>query len=58
MDPNSPPQEEVFSGPLSERLVHKNWKARSGAYEELQRIFNELLDDTDPKWNEYGFFFQ
>ncbi len=38
--------------PLDERLVHKNWKTRLGAYEELERIFKEL-GDADPKFEPY-----
>ena len=56
-----PPQEEVFSGPLKERLVHKNFKARKAAYEELQglcatgeelseeyvELFKKIISDTN-----------
>ncbi len=38
--------------PLDERVVHKNWKTRMGAYEELERIFKEL-GDADPKFEPY-----
>ena len=36
---NNAVAEEGFSGPLESRLVHKNWKARKGAYEELRDLF-------------------
>ena len=36
MDSNEPPPEPDFSSlSMGERLVHKVWKARAGAYEEL-----------------------
>jgi hypothetical protein len=43
----------VVSGPLSDRIVHKVWKVRLAAYEELEKIFKEF-DDGDPKFNEWG----
>lgn len=39
--------EEVFSGPLDARLVHKNWKARAQAYEELRTLLAAVSDDDD-----------
>jgi hypothetical protein len=45
--------EEAPSGPLSERLVHKVWKWRAAAYEELEKLVKTLAED-DPKFNEYG----
>ena len=47
-------EEPVVSGPLSERLVHSSWKVRVAAYEELEKIFKEALDDNDPNFSEYG----
>lgn len=47
--------EDVTSGPLEDRIVHKNWKARVSAYEELHRKFKEF-DDNDPKFNEFGMY--
>ncbi len=43
------------SGPLSDRLVHKVWKVRLAAYEELEKLFKEA-EDGDSKFNEYGKF--
>lgn len=40
-------------GPLSERAVHKVWKVRLAAYEELEKIFN-VAEEGDPKFNEFG----
>eukprot|EP01059_Diplonema_ambulator_P008174 TRINITY_DN17713_c0_g1_i1.p1 TRINITY_DN17713_c0_g1~~TRINITY_DN17713_c0_g1_i1.p1 ORF type:complete len:1567 (+),score=623.57 TRINITY_DN17713_c0_g1_i1:37-4737(+) len=34
-----PEEEESFSGPLGDRLRHKNWKARKAAAEELKALF-------------------
>eukprot|EP01133_Synstelium_polycarpum_P011911 gene11911-13877_t len=45
--------EEVPSGPLEDRLSHKNWKWRSHAYEELANKFKTSLDSTGPLFNEY-----
>ena len=40
-DEQAPPaQADVFDGPLASRLVHKNWKARMGAAEELGELFS------------------
>ena len=36
---DGPTEQEVFSGPLTERIVHKNFKARKEAYEELKQAF-------------------
>ena len=55
MDEHQTVQTEiVVSGPLSERLVHKVWKVRLAAYEELTKLFREALDDTDKVFYEYG----
>jgi len=49
-----PPQEEDFSSiPISERLVHKNWKARVNAYEALIKTFQTTASDTDPAFKPY-----
>lgn len=49
-----PPQEEDFSSiPISERLVHKNWKARVSAYEALIKTFQTTASDTDPAFKPY-----
>jgi cytoskeleton-associated protein 5 len=45
--------EVEVKGPLEERVVHKNWKARLAAYEELEKIFREA-EDGDHKFNEHG----
>eukprot|EP00736_Rhodelphis_marinus_P002581 Rmarinus@m.22646 len=50
---NPPPEEEHFTGPLSDRLVHKNWKARKEAYEELFQRLNESFP-TDAIFDKYG----
>eukprot|EP01117_Protostelium_nocturnum_P010147 TRINITY_DN3620_c0_g1_i2.p1 TRINITY_DN3620_c0_g1~~TRINITY_DN3620_c0_g1_i2.p1 ORF type:complete len:2002 (+),score=827.22 TRINITY_DN3620_c0_g1_i2:52-6057(+) len=41
-------------GPLDDRLVHKMWKVRLAAYEELDKLFKNLESGTDPKFAEYG----
>jgi hypothetical protein len=50
MDQNNEP---VETGPLEMRLVHKNWKIRLAAYEELEKIFKEL-GDGDSKFEQYS----
>ncbi|KAJ3170087.1 Microtubule-associated protein, microtubule dynamics during spindle orientation [Geranomyces variabilis] len=50
------PDEDFTSLPLPERLAHKSWKARSGAYDELATLFGTLDPDDDAayqKWREY-----
>lgn len=42
------------TGPLSERLVHKTWKWRLAAYEELATMFKQAEDGNGPIFNEYG----
>ncbi|PRP82055.1 hypothetical protein PROFUN_03745 [Planoprotostelium fungivorum] len=42
------------SGPLSDRLVHKSWKVRLAAYEELYKLFNTIESPTDHRFAEYG----
>ncbi|KAL7750699.1 hypothetical protein RI367_004043 [Sorochytrium milnesiophthora] len=40
-------QDEDFSKlPIAERLTHKNWKARSSAYEELTKLFQISPEDS------------
>ncbi|KAF8959054.1 microtubule associated protein [Flammula alnicola] len=49
-----PPQEEDFTSlPISERLAHKNWKARVSAYESLIKTFGNTASDTDPAFKPY-----
>ena len=48
------PQEEDFSSiPISERLTHKNWKARLNGYEALIKTFQTTASDTDPAFKPY-----
>jgi hypothetical protein len=54
MESSGPAAEEVYNGPLSERLTHKVWKVRLAAYEELTKLFKEALDDRDPVFVDYG----
>lgn len=54
MDDGAPPVEEDFSSmPLSERLTHKNWKARVHGYEELIRVFQRTGSEDDPAFRPY-----
>jgi hypothetical protein len=39
--------DEVFSGPLETRLVHKNWKARVQAFDEMKGILEAVDADDD-----------
>ena len=49
-----PPQEEDFSQvPISDRLKHKNWKARVSAYEQLVKTFQTTASDVDPAFKPY-----
>ncbi|KAH8099483.1 ARM repeat-containing protein [Cristinia sonorae] len=49
-----PPQEEDFSQiSISDRLAHKNWKARVSAYESLVKTFQNTADDSDPAFRPY-----
>ena len=43
----------VVTGPLSERLVHKQWKARFDAYDELAKIFYLAEDESADCYSEY-----
>jgi cytoskeleton-associated protein 5 len=50
----APPQEEDFTAiPISDRIVHKNWKARVHAYESLIKTFQATASDTDPAFKPY-----
>ena len=49
-----PPQEEDFSTlSISDRLAHKNWKARVNGYEALIKTFQTTASDTDPAFKPY-----
>jgi len=49
-----PPQEEDFTSlPISERLAHKNWKARVSGYEYLIKTFENTASDNDPAFKPY-----
>ena len=39
--------------PISERLTHKNWKARVSAYEALVKTFQTTASDNDPAFKPY-----
>eukprot|EP00755_Sulcionema_specki_P015676 Sspe_Gene.9799::Locus_3304_Transcript_1_3_Confidence_0.286_Length_4510::g.9799::m.9799/K16803/CKAP5, XMAP215; cytoskeleton-associated protein 5 len=53
----APPAEtESFSGPLEQRLKHKNWKARKEAFDELAKLFAEAENSKDPVFATYGEF--
>ncbi|CAJ0826900.1 1337_t:CDS:10, partial [Entrophospora sp. SA101] len=43
------PEEDYSSLPLTERVTHKIWKVRLGAYEELTKKFNIADDESDFK---------
>lgn len=45
--------EEFKKLPLDERCVHKSWKARVSAYEELTKLFRQLDDDKSPEFGKY-----
>lgn len=45
--------EEYKKLPLEERCVHKLWKARAEAYEELAKLFRQLDDDKSPEFAKY-----
>ncbi|KAF8326346.1 armadillo-type protein [Cantharellus anzutake] len=54
MEEGATPVEEDFSSlPLSERLAHKNWKARVHGYEELIRVFQKTGSEDDPAFRPY-----
>ncbi|KAK0214271.1 microtubule associated protein [Armillaria nabsnona] len=53
MDGPPPPEEDFSALSISERLSHKNWKARVSAYESLVKIFQTTASDTDPAFKPY-----
>ncbi|KAL0071435.1 hypothetical protein AAF712_001292 [Marasmius tenuissimus] len=53
MDGPPPPEEDFSSMPISERLAHKNWKARVSAYESLVKTFQTTASDDDPAFKPY-----
>jgi cytoskeleton-associated protein 5 len=53
MDGPPPAEEDFTSLPISERLAHKNWKARVSAYEALIKSFGNSASDTDPIFKPY-----
>jgi len=48
MDGAPPPEEDFSTLPLSERLNHKNWKARVNGYESLIKSFQSTASESDP----------
>jgi cytoskeleton-associated protein 5 len=49
-----PHRKKIFLPPcISERLAHKNWKARVNAYEALIKTFQTTASDTDPAFKPY-----
>ncbi|ESK96943.1 spindle pole body [Moniliophthora roreri MCA 2997] len=53
MDGPPPPEEDFSSMPISDRLAHKNWKARVSAYESLVKTFQNTASDDDPVFKPY-----
>ena len=54
MADGAPPPEEDFNAiPISDRLSHKNWKARVSAYEALVKTFQTTASDSDPAFKPY-----
>lgn len=53
MDGEPPPEEDFTTIPISDRLAHKNWKARVSAYESLVKTFSTTASDTDPAFKPY-----
>ena len=53
MDGPPPPEEDFSVLPISERLTHKNWKARVSAYEALVKTFQTTASDNDPAFKPY-----
>ena len=53
MDGPPPPEEDFTQLSLSERLSHKNWKARVSGYEALIKIFQNTASDSDPAFKPY-----
>ncbi|KAF9532947.1 hypothetical protein CPB83DRAFT_873879 [Crepidotus variabilis] len=46
-------EEDFTTLPISERLAHKNWKARVSGYESLIKTFENTASDTDPAFKPY-----
>ncbi|CAA7271728.1 unnamed protein product [Cyclocybe aegerita] len=53
MDGPPPPEEDFTTLPISERLAHKNWKARVSGYESLIKTFENTASDNDPAFKPY-----
>ena len=53
MDGPPPPEEDFSQLPISDRLNHKNWKARVSAYESLIKTFQNTASDSDPAFKPY-----
>ncbi|KAF9014138.1 armadillo-type protein, partial [Cyathus striatus] len=53
MDGPPPPEEDFSSLSISERLSHKNWKARLNAYEALINAFQISASSEDPVFKPY-----
>lgn len=53
MEGAPPPEEDFSTIPVSERLAHKNWKARVSGYETLQKTFQATPSETDPAFRPY-----
>ncbi|EIW85215.1 microtubule associated protein [Coniophora puteana RWD-64-598 SS2] len=53
MDGPPPPEEDFSSLPISDRLAHKNWKARVSAYDSLIKTFQTTASDSDPAFKPY-----
>lgn len=55
MDGSPPPSDDgAKDQPLDARVVHKNWKIRKEAYEELGRKFEGELDGSASIFSEFG----
>lgn len=52
-DGPAPPEEDFSQLPVSERLTHKNWKARVSGYETLVKTFQNTASDADPAFKPY-----
>lgn len=53
MDGAPPPEEDFSQLSISERLAHKNWKARVNGYEALVKKFQATTSDNDPAFRPY-----
>lgn len=53
MDGPAPPEEDFSTLPISDRLAHKNWKARVSAYEALSQQFPKTTSESDPVFKPY-----